>query len=539
MLFASVLAISEIDLPILPADENEALRMLAEGALDSSVWQKIEPYYTMPIRVPQGDLGILKELFPELPEKLPSAPDELSKYLPWDEEAVKTFLAYYPDLEPFTPILSFENSPLIPPTCQAGMAGFYFSRRGAADSGRQYALFSLGDPEHASAGGRIDFNDTYGRWFRRSLSAVPASGMSIAIGNFSPKFRTPLFSGYFPSAETQDTSLSDNWIYGKARTWNGASADIYLTADGQKGSPAEAEAFFHASPTEHIGQLDGCVRLSSRMSCFGGFSYLRIINKDNSLNNAGYFHTGFRLSSARAWECEIQSSVNCKEPASIPWQVTVTHNAKEASFNGTLIGIPRHYVAPRSETLRILQSRAKEDSVPGYLLNADLRFCRKLAWFLSCAPRLNCLLDNGRPCYCSSAIEFSGRSWCGYRLWYSWSPLLRNAESISSQQIIADCSFPLSKKLIVEASNRCLSRSGSYWSNRFRITAAVKANHTLELSPRFTIYGNSAGQLEKIAGIGQRLLFFKKTFSNITLEQKFPFSSWETIRAIGQMSFYF
>lgn len=537
-------AISEIEIPVLPSDENEAIGLIEEGTLDSTVWRKIEPFYTMPVRVPQGELRILQDLFPELPSDMPCTPDELSRYQPWDEGAIKRFLADFPEIEPFMPILSFEKGPSVP---FPGQAGFYFSRRGASDTARQYAMFSIGNQERIAASGRIDFTDAYGRWFRRTVSAAPLSGVRIACGNFSPRRRTALVSGYFPSNGDTDTVLSNNWLFGTGRTWNGASVSFSRTPDKQESRAVDAEvnaevnaeAFFHARPTEQIGQFSGNVILSRHISCFGGVSYLRAMDPDNPARDFGYFHAGLCVSPARFWKCEMTSGVNFENLSALPWQVSVSHAAAGSNFKGTIIGVPQRYTAPRSETVRLLRMRAHADSVSGYLVNADLQFRRRLNDYITFAPSVNCLMNKNRPLYLLAGIEFTGKAWCGYRLWYSWFPLLDETNLSSRQQIMAECTMPLSKKIGLDCSGQLHCRSGGYWSNRLRVSVPVKVNQALTLSPHFMIYETKTGLREKTAGIAQRLQLYKRTFSDITIEQELPFSSWRTIRARGKLSFYF
>jgi hypothetical protein len=523
-------------MPVLPADENEAMRMLSEGTLDSSVWLKIGPYYTIPIRVAQGELRILQDLFPELSYDLPCTPEKLSRYLPWNDSTARIFLSDFPELAPFRPILSFESGPAAALPIQTG---FYFSRRGVADSARQYALFSIGREEHIAASGRIDFTDAYGRWFRRVVLSTPSPGVRIACGNFSPRRSTALVYGYFPSNGDADTAISDNWIFGTARTWNGASVSISRTPDKKESRVMETEAFFHTRPTERIGQLSGNVIMSRHISCFGGFSYLRAMDPDNPARDFGYFHAGFSVSPSRFWKCEMVSSVNFENPLAFPWQVSVSHDAAGSYFKGTIIGFPQQYAAPRSETVRLLRMRSGIGSVSGYLLNTDLQFRRRLNDHITFAPRINCLMNENRPRYLCAGMELTGKTWCDYRLWYSWSPLFDETNLSSRQQIMAEFTLPLSNKTGLDCSGQLLCRSGGYWSNRLRISVPVKANQALGFTPLFMFYRTQTGLQETTAGIAQRLELWKKTFSDITVEQELPPSSWRTIRARGKMSFYF
>ena len=253
----SAVAVIEINLPQLPADEDEAQRMLAEGTLDSSVWRKVEPFYTMPVRVPQGDLRILQELFSELPMDLPVTPEELAQYLPWHAHEQQKFFTDFPELVPFKPILSFENDSSAAAPAQTG---FYFSRwRMAERHGNMRFLQSVTFPAITTSG-RADFTDSYGRWFRRSITIVPEKHLRITGGNFNPIFSNNLFTGYFPASSVADAEITENWLQGTSQTWNGLSVD-FLSEPEQQYRHASAEAFFHSGGTEQIGQMDGCLHL--------------------------------------------------------------------------------------------------------------------------------------------------------------------------------------------------------------------------------------------------------------------------------------
>lgn len=529
--FTKAIAISEIGIPLLPAVESEAMHMLGEGTLDSSVWLKIVPFYTTPIRVAQGELRLLQDLFPELPDDLPCTSERLTAYLPWNDSTSRKFFYDFPELEPFRPILSFESGPAAALPMQAG---FYFSRNGAADSARQYALFSIGSDERIVASGCIDFTDAYGRWFRRAISVVPVPGVRIACGNFSPRRRTPLISGHFPSTGNNNASISDNWLNGSARTWNGMAVTYSCQQRKQ-----EYEALFHASRTEKIGQLSGTLECFQKFLCFGGISFVSTPDNGGQGKDHCYFLAGADFSPAHQWKCELQSNVNLENPMVLAWHATISHSADRSVFKGTFTGLPNKYIAPRSEMTGLLRTRANDDSVSGYLLNADLQFRHRLNDYITCTPSMNCLMNDNRPRYLMAGIELAGEAWCSYRLWYSWSPLLDETNIFSRQHIMAECIMPLSKKTELDCSGQLYCRSGDFWSNRLRISVPVKVNRALTLSPTFMIYGARTGLHEETAGIMQRLLLYKKTFSDITIEKELPFSSWRTIRVRGKMSFYF
>jgi hypothetical protein len=529
-------AMTEIELSELPADENEALRMLADGTLDSAVWRKIEPYYTMPIRVPQGDLRILQDIFPELPRDLPSSPSALSAYLPWNDSAQRKFYSDFPILVAFGPILSFENGPQVQ---VPGHVGLYYSRQGTSDTARQYALFSVGDPARVSASGRVDFTDAYGRWFRRVVSAVPAPGVRFSGGNFSPRRGISLFSGYFPSDGDSGTDVSQNWLYGASRTWNGAALTFESNREDGETPTANGEAFFHAGRTETMGQLSGGYRFSRQIFCYGGVSYMRSMVPDNPIKDFGYYYAGLEIVPAPSWKGEIQSSVNGNNPTAVPWLLTLSHTVSGSNFTGTLIGIPGQYVAPRSATVRLLRMRAGDTTnEASYLMSADLLYRRRIHGAIVYSPHLNCIWDNNRLHYVSTGMELSGSAWCTYHLWYHCSSRFGGSDTARRQQVMAKGLLPLSKNVRADCSGTIIYLSNGYWSDRLRISFPVRTGDALELAPLFMLYRNRKGQWERTAGIVQRFSLYKKTFSNITIEQEFPCSSWRTIRARGAMSFF-
>jgi hypothetical protein len=537
-LTGSAIATIEINLPQLPADEDEAQRMLGEGTLDSSVWRKVEPFYTMPVRVPQGDLRILQDLFLELPADLPVAPRELAQYFPWHVTEQQKFFSDYPELIPFKPILSFENDSSVSAPAQAG---FYFSRWGSSAVARQYALFAIGDPSGNNASGRADFTDSYGRWFRRSITIVPEKHLRITGGNFSPVFSNNLFTGYFPANSSADTEITENWLHGTSRTWNGVSVDFFSETEPQD-RHASAEGFFHSGTTEQIGQLNGSLYLSRQISCFGGISFMQTSEDNSSNGNYRYFQTGFTIAPTASWKCELLSGLDLQHPRTAAWHFIWSHYAENSGFKGTLDGVQQGFFAPRSEMAHLLLAKAgMGDAATDNLFNADLSFYHRQNTFFNYAPVLSCIVAGNRLKYCSATMEISGKSsGFDYRVWYSWVPLFKNGEYCKlRQQAAMEYSMPLSKDISFNCWNSVVFVSDGYWSNSLRISPCFKTGHDLELAPLLLLYGTRSGQWEKTSGIRQTLRLYAKTFSDITLEQQLPFSSWETLRARGKMSFFF
>jgi hypothetical protein len=537
-LTGSAVATIEINLPQLPADEDEAKQMLGEGTLDSSVWLKLEPFYTMPVRVPLGDLRILQELFSELPTDLPVTPEELSPYLPWHAHEQQKFFTDFPELVPFKPILSFENDSSVSAPAQAG---FYFSRWGMSAAARQYALFAIGDPSGNNASGRADFTDSYGRWFRRSITIVPEKHLRITGGNFNPVFFNNLFTGYFPATSGADTEITENWLQGTSRTWNGLSVDFFSEPE-QQYRHASAEAFFHSGRTEQIGQMNGCLYLSRQISWSGGISFLQTTEDNNHNGNYRYFQTGIKIGPAASWKCELLGGLDLQHCKTAAWHFNWSHDAENSGFKGTLAGISQGFFAPRSEMGHLLLAKTgMGETATGNLLNADFSFHHRQSVFFNYAPSLSCIVAGNRIQYCSATMEISGKpSGFDYRVWYSWMPLFQDGEYCKlRQQASLEYSMPLYNDISFNCWNSVVFVSNGYWSNSLRISPRFKTGHAMELAPLLAIYGTRSGQWEKTSGIRQTLQLYAKTFSDITIEQQLPFSSWETLRARGKMSFFF
>ena len=279
--------------------------------------------------------------------------------------------------------------------------------------------------------------------------------------------------------------------------------------------------------------------LSKQASWFTGLSFIHAMDADARISDLWYFHAGLEFAPLYRWRCTMQSALNGKDPAAVPWSISVIHTAEESSFSGTFTGIPREYTAPRSETVRLLRTKARGDSISGYLIDADLSLRKRIIHsVLSGAPRLNFLMSDGRLRYLSAGIDLSGRSWCDFRLWYRWSPLFDENEITSRQQFAAECSLPVIQQVRIDLSSATMFRT-DYWSSRFRVTVPFKANRVLMLSPHFAADAARTGIHEKRLGFGQRLQLYDRNFSDMTIEQKLPFSSWRTLRVRGAMLFYF
>jgi hypothetical protein len=201
----------------LPVDTDDALQMLENGTLDSVTWQKIRPFYSIPLNVPSGDFLVLKRIFPEILKQLPSKQIISEKYSPWGEEQITRFFADFPQMIEFEPILDFTGN-----NASKGIMNFSISRTAIDGTGAVDAAFNLVPSPWLTIRGRSDVWDNHARWSDRFVFFKPTKSLSLQIGNIDWPDEYGLLSGRF-SADSSNISGYNNWLYGNALSWNGFS----------------------------------------------------------------------------------------------------------------------------------------------------------------------------------------------------------------------------------------------------------------------------------------------------------------------------
>ena len=71
------------------------------------------------------------------------------------------------------------------------------------------------------------------------------------------------------------------------------------------------------------------------------------------------------------------------------------------------------------------------------------------------------------------------------------------------------------------------------------ITPAIRVSRAMQLAPVYILSGAEGDPWEHVAGLKQLLSLQEKTFTELSIEREFPFTSWEKIRAQARMSFLF
>ncbi|MDO5576264.1 MAG: hypothetical protein Q4F84_04230, partial [Fibrobacter sp.] len=268
---------------ILPIDENMADYLIDEGELDSSMWSEIQSYYVEKISVPHGELFILREIFPQLPDDLPVDPDELQEYVPWNKKKVEQFFIDYPYLQDYRQILDFSYMG----SKQSGKIGFTYYESDLSNKSRQSAQILTNPVSWVKFQSRIDFTAEFARWQRRSLQIKPAKWLTLDLGNYTNTFDQGLIFGNFPYADNKTTR--DNWLYAKTGSWNGArisASNLNLL------SGLSINTFFHKRDTEMAFGFDSRIRISKPFWFQTGLSNLSVSGSDSNLV---YFHCGSEI----------------------------------------------------------------------------------------------------------------------------------------------------------------------------------------------------------------------------------------------------
>ncbi|MBD3357453.1 MAG: hypothetical protein GF363_09870, partial [Chitinivibrionales bacterium] len=175
----------------LPNNSREAAELLAAGELDTTLWTRIAQYYDEPVVVPQGELYLLRDVFPWLPGDLPVSSKDLAPYEPWTAPLIDTFYMDYPSLVPFGPILSFKTGGLP----HVGAASFSSRSPSTTMPARHTARFRVAPNDRLKFEAAVGFDRIHARWGRRRVkTTIPLLG-DFEAGNVHFDLGAGLFYG--------------------------------------------------------------------------------------------------------------------------------------------------------------------------------------------------------------------------------------------------------------------------------------------------------------------------------------------------------
>ena len=342
-------------LPELPADESGLLALLHETVIDTLQYEQLLVYYALPLSVPQGELALLAQIFPDvdLDALLPS-PEQLESYRPFDNRQIQRLLNDFPILAGLEPILRFNTS-----LSAAGTAGeviFGINKSGIDElRGHRIRFRIKGSP--VSAEGAAALSDTGALWQNRRLDFTRA-GINAQIGNFRQPLPGELFYGKFAAIPADERTVEANWLYGGTNTWNGAA----LTVKNIPGvSAVGMSGFYHIRANEKAagGAVDW--RINKQIKMYAGLTAFADTNNVNADNTGANIHDSTYTYNAhlygeykgKVWRAAIETGLPLEQENIVPaLSCRLHYRIRESSAQYHLLMYPHEFHAPMSRAKR-------------------------------------------------------------------------------------------------------------------------------------------------------------------------------------------
>lgn len=514
---------------IIPQNEWVGIRLVADGKLDAEFFELIKPFYSQPIDVPQGELKILLELLPQLSFNIPLAKDLLKKYDPWDQAAIARFFQDYPALEQFEPILRFD----IKTVDFRVKAAFTIRNNNTSQEFSHGANLSVDVSESFKIDTRIVFNNDYARLNRRAINYVPSDKCSFQIGNFGTFFDKGLFYGYFHPTDASNDSRANNWLFGSARTWNGAKVQI---AEPEKEilSLFSATAFFHKRKTEASGGAILNIKVSDEIIVNSGISLLSLYGYEE---NSYYAHCGIKLKLSTL-SMEIQSGSDIDNPGSIPFLIESRYKLNRNRLNFTFAFLPKGFNAPCSYMVHKLKGNKEE--ITEIVSMLSVQSVHYLQRWLSITPAIN--------------VEFTGQKTERVCFRVSTTNSLPRFKQKFTYSLIPGCGLNdtsgnsfrntlkiyLSKKIVI-GNELDLQCQGHYnYSINGLLNAKLDLFPAITLQPSFSFSHTKGESCSFVYGFEQVLKLQDKNYSQLKVEQSInPRKKGELLSVEAKTSFLF
>lgn len=516
----------------IPQNEQVADALVEQGKLDPSIWEIIKPYYAQPIDVPQGELGILMELFPQLPSDLPVSSDSLARYSPWDESAKMRFFNDFPILAQFEPILCFE----IKSAASKLKTSFSINGQNLPRSFSQSMnlLFCLSDKFKLDT--RVKFTDDYARWYRRASTFTPSEKCSLQIGNFGSSFDRGLFFGYFPPEQIFIKHSLNNWLYGNAATWNGFNIRVAELGNDFL-SRFSGYSFFHKRETETAYGSILKMLINEKINISAGMSSLNVTEDSSVAEYRYYVHSGIKMN-FNSFRSEIQTGLDLKDPLLIPVYIENRFIAQGKECNITVIVLPEGFNAPCSFLARRINQY--NDTVDQTITSVYIQSKYRLLRWLSVLPSIDLAFTKDRTESCHLGLSVSGSfSKLIYDLDYSWTPSCTQSDStVNSFYNMLSVIF-LNKITLKSELDATILNHGNYNVNG-SISARLDLFQAIAIKPSVSFSRKSNKKNFIGYGIRQILCLRDRTFTEVFLEKSVnPKIQREILRVEAKTSFLF
>lgn len=531
-IICSILTLNNLstdELYIIPQNERIGEKLVADGKLHAEFFEKIKPFYNQPIDVPQGELKILLELFPQLSFDIAVSTDLLKKYEPWDQSAIARFFQDYPDIVQFEPILSFD----IKTVDFKAKAAFVICKSSKSEMFSHGANLSIDFSESFNMDTRITFNNDYARWYRRALYYVPTEKCSLQIGNFGTFFDKGLFYGYFQTTDASEDLRINNWLYGSARTWNGVKVQIAGTGK-EILRPLSVTAFIHKRKTEASGGAVLNIKASNQIIINSGFS---LLNLNGYSGNSYYAHCGIKLK-INSLSMEIQSGADIDNPGNIPFLMESRYRLNNNRFNFAFVFLPKDFNAPCSYMVHKIKDNKDEITKAVSMLSFQSE--HYLQRWLSIVSKVNVELTGQkteRVCFRISTINSLPRF--KQKLTYSMIPGCGLTDTTSNSLHNA-LRIYLGKKIVIGNDIDFQFQDRCDYSINSLLDARVDLFPAITLQPSISFSRKKEGRGSFVYGFEQVLKLQDKTYSQFKVEQSIGSSKkGELLSVEAKTSFLF
>jgi hypothetical protein len=370
----SFLSFAATTFPRLPPDEDGLDVLLEEQVIDTFQFEQLLVFYALPLSVPQGELALLAEVFPEAREMLPGA-EALEGYQPFDNRQLRRLFGDFPILADFEPVLRFNTAQRQEGAGVNGEVIFGINRSNINEL-RGHRVRVKVRSEAVAVEGSVALSDTGAMWQNRRVD-VSHSGVSAQAGNFKQPIPGELFFGRFSPIPADERTVAANWLYGGSNTWNGAAVNMKKIP----GAPMlGAGVFGHIGGDEMVagGAVDWNVARGARVvagvSGFQTTTYVDHINNDDDdedniddnndhTKEYNYTYTAHLYGEYRiqAWRAVFETGLPLGQGGTIPaLSLRLNYRLRETSAEYHFIGYPSEFAAPMSRIKRQLLSEIGE-----------------------------------------------------------------------------------------------------------------------------------------------------------------------------------
>jgi hypothetical protein len=558
----------------LPDDESGLAALLEENAIDTFQYEQLLVYYALPLSVPQGELALLIQAFPDIEGLIPDNA-QIEDYQPFDNRQIQRLFGDFPALAGFEPVLRFNAAapPLLP---LSGEVIFGINKSGIDELKGQRVRFRQKSP-FISTEGSVTLSDSGALWNSRRVD-LQLGSVNAQFGNFKQPIPGELAFGIF-SPTGDEVSISSNWLYATSNSWNGLSVNMakipWLPS-------VSAGAFYHIRAGERGAGGAVNLRRGKQFMFSAGVSGFDIGNDgDNSVNDnntadggeaesGGYESDKYDIDTAQTFNniftdkyhytihmyCEYKSktwkaAAESSQPvdgksASPALSFRLNYKIKESSAEYRLVSFPANFNAPMSrakkQTLAEIGEKttppsAQSSAVQKHSLRMSILLAVPLAAMTRLTPEVDFTESGGAVRRVYGRAELRARAGIGdFALKHSSKIFTAEADSIlhtSSASVYLQADYP------VEIRATGQSAYGYYKNARHAYTFELICTALPGAAIAPFISGKYVTKHEYRLGLKTELHLYKKIWTGITIEIPVNIKEADNVYIKGSSSYAF